>query len=84
VNNRFKLLKIFGVIFKVTGGVLFTVIGIIGTVALLIGKDLPQGTPRWTAVFTFLQGTFWLLLFYTFGEIIRLLLVIEEQTRKQQ
>ncbi len=83
MNNPFKLLKIFGVVFKVIAGVLFVIIGVIGTVGILITKDLPPGMSRWVALPQFLQGVFLFLLLYTLGEIIRLLLVIEEQTRKQ-
>ena len=83
MNNPFKLLKVFSIVFKVIAGVLFVIIGIIGTVGILITKDLPPGMSRWVAVPQFLQGVFVFLLLYTLAEIIRLLLAVEERTRKQ-
>ncbi len=82
MENRFRLLNLLGLFFKVAGWVLFIVIGLIGTVAILTGSEMAQSTPKWGVVFTLLTGAFWLVVFYTIGEVIKLLLAIEERTRR--
>ena len=80
MEDRFKLLKIFGLLFKVMGWAAL-VVGIVGAVGVLVGGGAPQ-TPRAVSLAVFLSSALYFILFYTLGEIIRLLLAIEAQTRK--
>ncbi|MBI3333021.1 MAG: hypothetical protein HYZ93_02895 [Candidatus Omnitrophica bacterium] len=78
--NPFKLLKLFGVIFKgLAWGTLL--IGIIGAVGVLVAAPVPE-VPRSMSLAILLNSALFFLLFYAFGELIRILLAIEAQTRK--
>lgn len=80
MGSPFKLLRIFGVLFK---GVAWAalVVGIVGAVGVLVGGGTPQA-PRSISMAIFLSSALYFILFYTLGEIIRLLLVVEQNTRK--
>ncbi len=80
MDNRFKLLKIFGVLFKILAG-LSIAIGLVGAVGVLINGGTPE-VPRGISVAILLQAGILFVIFYAVSEIIKILLVIEENTRK--
>lgn len=80
MENRFALLKNFGIIFKVVAWAAL-IIGLVGAVGVLVGGGTPEA-PRGVSLVILLVSLLYFLIFYTVGELIRVLLVIEEQTRK--
>lgn len=80
MSHRFKGLRIFAVAFKVVAWVAL-LIGIIATVGVLLAGGTP-GTPRGVSVVILVVSLLYFLIFFTVGEVIQLLLTIEEQTRK--
>ena len=80
MGNSFKLLRIFSVAFKVVAW-LFLIMIAVGIVGIVVSKDPQVNTPPvylnmgMTAVVGFLS-------FYSAGEIIRVLLIVESNTRK--
>lgn len=78
--DRFKILKIFGLIFKVLAFA-SVVIGLITAVGIFVSGGTPEMPPQ-TGLLLVVGGVFQFLVFYTVGDLIRLLLAIEEQTRK--
>ena len=85
MGNRFKLLRVFGLIFKVIAWVsLF--LGIVGAVGIFVATA-PQGQgipPKAVGIAVVLVAwTLFFLIFYTVSELIKLLLTIEENSRKE-
>lgn len=81
MENRFKVLRVFSVIFKVTAflSLVFLGIGVAGVAA----GGMPEGVARGQVVLNMLISfSVSFLVLYSFGEIIRLLLIVEEQTRR--
>ena len=78
--DRFKILKIFGFIFKVLAFA-SVVIGLVAAVGVLVSGGTPE-VPRQTSLLLVVGGVFQFVVFFTVSEVIRLLLAIEEQTRK--
>ena len=81
MEDRFRLLKIFSKVFKVVAWAAL-VIGLVGVVGILISGGTPE-TPRAMALQVLLSAALSFVIFYTIAEVIRLLLVIAEQTRKE-
>jgi hypothetical protein len=80
MEKKFKLLRTFGVVFKVLAWAAL-VIGAIGTVGVLVTGGTPE-TPRAMSIVILIVGALYFVIFYTIGEVVKLLLAIEEQTRK--
>ncbi len=80
--QNFRLLRIFGVIFKVFAWIII-VIGLIGTVSLFLKGGTPE-VPRTLSISILTQSAVLFLVFYALGEVIKLLLVLEERTRKPE
>ena len=80
MGNSFKLLRIFSVVFKVMSWVVLVLITV-GVVGVILSKDPAANTPPVLLNMVF-SGLLGFLVMYTLGEIIRLLLVIESNTRK--
>ncbi len=78
--DRFKILKIFGLIFKVLAFA-SVAIGLMTAVGVFVSGGTPE-VPRQMSFLFIVGGAFQFFVFYTVGEVIRLLLAIEEQTRK--
>ncbi len=80
MENRFKLLKIFGLIFKIVawGALVF---GLIGAVGILVTGGTPA-TPRASSIIVLLVGVLYFIIFYTVSQIIEVLLVLLENTKK--
>ena len=79
---NFKLLKIFSVIFKILAWVI-VLVGLVGTVGLFMKGGTPE-VPKTMSISILTQSLVLFLVFYTFGEIIRLLLVLEERSKKPE
>ena len=81
MEKRFRLLGIFSILFKVVAcaTVLTMVIGLVG---LFVGGKTQEVPLLPLALNMVVQLLVTALIFYALGEIIRILLVIEEQTRK--
>ena len=86
MENRFKLLRIFGLIFKVIAWVclLLGIVGAVGVFVATAGSPPPQGVPPRLVSMTVVVAvwTLFFLIFYTVSELIKLLLAIEENSRK--
>ncbi len=80
MENQFKMLRIFGILFKVVawGALLF---GLIGTVTVIMGGGSPS-QPRSVAVVVLLVSMLYFMIFYTVSEIIKVLLHLVENTKK--
>ncbi len=80
MGNSFKLLRIFSVVFKVLAWLVLVLIAV-GVVGVVLSKDPDANTPPVLLNMLF-SGLVGFLVMYTLGEIIRLLLVVESNTRK--
>ncbi len=81
--RNFKLLKVFGVVFKVFAWIIL-IIGLVGTVGLFIKGASPE-VPKTQMIISILtQSLVLFLVFYALGEVIKLLLVLEERSRKPE
>ncbi len=82
----FRLLRIFSVLFKILAWVLL-VLMLIGFVGLVVASKGAGGPERGQAIQAMMQmavsGVIFFLIFFALGEIIRILLAIESQTRKE-
>ena len=78
--NSFSLLRVLSVAFKVLAFVVL-VLMLTGVVGLVMGRD--PSVPLVPLVLNMIfSGVLAFLMMYAFGEVIRLLLAIESQTRK--
>ena len=78
----FKTLRILSTVFKIYAFVMVYLM-LVGVVGLFVATGLP-GPQRIQALFNLLLGgSLFFLFLYGLGEIIRLLLQIESQTRKE-
>ncbi|MBI3616032.1 MAG: hypothetical protein HY211_05915 [Candidatus Omnitrophica bacterium] len=88
MEKRFKLLRIFGLIFKVIAWACL-LLGIVGAVGVFVAGTAPQAPgakvpPPAIAIAVVLAAwTLFFLIFYTVSELIKLLLTIEENSRKE-
>ena len=80
MEKRHKGLHALSVVFTVVAWVA-VVIGVIGAVGILVGGGAPD-TPRAVSLAVLGIGALYFCLFNALSGILRLLLVIEEQTRK--
>ena len=80
MGDSFKLLRIFSVVFKVLAWLVVVLISI-GLVGVILSRD-PQASSPPVLLNMVFSGVVAFLVMYTLGEIIRVLLVIEGNTRK--
>ena len=80
MGNPFKLLRIFSVVFRVLAWLVLVLIAV-GVTGVIVSKDPEANTPPVLLNMVF-SGLVGFLVLYSLGEIIRLLLVIESNTRK--
>ena len=78
--ENFKVLKIFGIVFKVFAWVIL-VVGLIGAAGFFV-KGGTSEVPKTISISILTQSLVLFLVFYAFGEVIKLLLVLEERTKK--
>jgi hypothetical protein len=81
MNEPFKLLKISALLFKVIAWFVLILMAV-GIVALLIGSDAQAPLPVPVLLNMVFSGLVGFLLFFALGEIVRVLLAIEANTRK--
>lgn len=84
MTNSFGLLKILSKVFKVFAFVvlILMLIGLVGTL-VAAGKDPASRVPVPMILNMAFSGVLAFLMLFTFGEVIRLLLAIEQQNRKE-
>ena len=80
MGNSFKLLRIFSVVFKILAWLVLVLIGV-GVTGVILSKDPNANTPPVLLNMVF-SGLVGFLVMYSMGEIIRVLLLIESNTRK--
>ena len=80
MGNSFKLLRIFSVVFKVIAGLVLVLV-LVGAVGVVMAKDPQISTPQVILNMVF-SGLLGFLLMFSLGEIIKVLLLIEQNTRK--
>lgn len=80
MGNSFKLLRIFSVVFKVLAWLVLVLIAV-GITGVVLSKD-PQATTPPVILNMVFSGLVGFLVMYSLGEIIRVLLLIESNTRK--
>ena len=78
--DRFRILRVIAVLFKVIAWAALLV-GIIGAVGLFLSKGNPA-TPKGVSFVILLVSSLYFMVFFALSEIIHLLFVIEQQTRK--
>lgn len=79
-NASNKALKWIPFAFKILGS-LSAILGLVFFVLILVGGGSPEA-PRPTSILALILGFFYLLFFWTLGEVIGLLVKIEANTRK--
>lgn len=79
--NSSKSLKYITVAFK-SLGLISLLLGLVFFVIILVGGGSPDA-PRATSILALILGFFYLLFFWTIGEVISLLIKIEANTRKE-
>ena len=80
MENQFKMLRIFGVVFKlVAWGALL--VGMIGMVSVIMGGGSPA-QPKSVAIVVLLVSLLYFTIFYTVSEIIKVLFHLIENTKK--
>ena len=84
MKNSFGLLKILSGIFKVLAFLvlILMLIGLVGTL-VAAGKDPASRVPPPVILNMVFSGILAFLMLFALGEVIRLLLAIESQTRKE-
>ena len=84
MTDSFGLLKTLSVVFKVLACVVF-VLMLVGFAGTLVAANRNPATPVPVPMILNMafSGILAFLMLFTFGEVIRLLLAIEAQTRKQ-
>lgn len=82
MSNSFGLLKILSVVFKVLAFLVFALM-LAGVVGILVGRDSSGPLPVPILLNMLFSGVLAFLMLFAFGEVIRLLLAIESQTRKE-
>ena len=84
--SSFRLLRIFSTLFKVLAWVLL-VLMLVGMAGLLVASKQAGGPERAQMlqgmIQMFFSGLIFFFLFFALGEIVRILLAIEAQTRKE-
>lgn len=81
MSSSFGLLKILSVVFKVLAFVVL-VLMLIGAVGIAMSRDPSSPFPMPLVLNMVFNGLIAFLMMVAFGEVIRLLLAIESQTRK--
>ena len=82
MTGPFGALKLFSVVFKVLG-CLMGVLMLTGVVGIVMSRDTSAPFPGPIILNMVFSGILAFLLLYAFGEVIRLLLAVESQTRKE-
>ena len=82
MNEPFNLLRVAALLFKVIAWFVLILMAV-GIVALLIGSDAQTPLPVPVLLNMVFSGLVGFLLFFALGEIVRLLLAIESNTRKR-
>ncbi len=80
MSNSFKLLRIFSVVFKVFAWLVLVMIAV-ALVGVVMSKD-PDANPPPVYINMIMTAAVGFLALYSVGEIIRVLLLIESNTRK--
>ena len=81
MNPSFKLLKVAAMLFKVIAWFVLILMAV-GIVALFMGSDAQTPLPVPILLNMAFSGLVGFLLFFALGEIVRILLLIEANTRK--
>ncbi len=83
MTNSFGLLNLLSRVFKILAWVvlLLMMVGLVGT--LVASKDPASPVPVPMILNMAFSGVLAFLMLFAFGEVIRLLLTIEQQTRKE-
>ena len=81
MEDRFKILKVLSTVLKVTAWGILLVLAI-GLVGLFVGAKAQELPAAQIAVNMVIGSILTFLVLYAVSEIIRILLVIEEQTRR--
>ncbi len=82
MSNSFGLLKILSITFKVLACVVL-VLMLTGVVGMVMSRDTSGPFPVPLVLNMVFSGVLAFLMMYAFGDVIRLLLAIESQTRKE-
>ncbi len=82
MERNFKLLRVFSVFFKVFAWVAL-IIGLIGVVGILMKGGTPE-TPKTLSISMLAVSLLYFVIFYAAGDAIRLLLVLEERSKKSE
>jgi Zn-dependent protease with chaperone function len=80
MKEKYWILRKVALIFKVFAWIAAT-LGVVFCVIILVGGGTPEA-PRATSLLALLLGFFYLVFFYMIAEVLRVLMDIEENTRK--
>ena len=82
MSDPFGVLKVLSVVLKVLA-CLMLILMLTSVVGMLVSRDAANPFPAPAVLNMVFSGILAFLLLYSFGEVIRLLLAIEFQTRKE-
>ena len=82
MSDSFGLLKILSLVLKVLAGLMLLLM-LTGVVGMIVARDTSAPFPTPLILNMIFSGIVAFLLLYAFGDVIRLLLAIESQTRKE-
>lgn len=82
MSNSFRLLKILSGVFKVLAFLVLALM-LAGVVGMLVSREASAPIPAPLILNMVFSGVLAFLMLFAFGEVIRLLLAIESQTRKE-
>ncbi len=84
MGESFRALRILSIVFKVTAWIFLILIGIAAVGVSIAGKDAPAPQRFQAVVQILVEGLWRFLVLYGFGEICRVLVAIEANTRRNQ
>lgn len=82
MSNSFRLLKILSGVLKVLAFLVLALM-LAGVVGMLVSREASAPIPAPLILNMVFSGVLAFLMLFAFGEVIRLLLAIESQTRKE-
>jgi predicted small integral membrane protein len=81
MGKRYGFLRVAGIVFKIVA-IAVVVVGGVSGFGIMVARELPPNTTRSMGIVLILAATLQFLLLFSLGELIKVVLAIEENTRK--
>ncbi len=81
MGKRYGFLKIASWLFKIVA-IVVVIVGVVSGLGIMFARELPPNTMRSMSVVLILAGVLQFFLLFALGELVRIVLQIEENTRK--